>query len=212
MPAQQLPEVVVVVLLRADQPADRHEILPNEGGHFLPLEGARVVHLLDPRANVRPAHMGDPQVLRYIGATSSCHIENGSLPRGGQQDVVEGVFRIFLTQLLGVFAHLGEMFGRIPDGLVLDGDDVPVLITLHEDRDINEVQFAFHPDSLRATVRYGLVHLAQEPVQKGPADAVGLAGVEQPGQHVAVADLVFRVAQDVEGIELLPLHILRVVS
>ena len=125
--------------------------------------------------------------------------------------LLEGVFRIFLTQLLGMSAHLGEMFGQIPAGLVLDGDDMPVLKTLQEEHDVNEVQFAFHPDSLRATVRYGLVHVAQEPVQKGPADAVGLAGVKQPGQHVAVADLVFRVAQDIEGIELSPLRILRVV-
>ena len=109
-------------------------------------------------------------------------------------------------------AHLGEMFGQIPAGLVLDGDDVPVLITVQEDRDVNVVQFACHPDSLRAMVRNGLVHLAQEPLQKGAADAMGLAGVKQPGQHVAVADLVLRVAQDVEGIELLPLRILRVVS
>ena len=124
---------------------------------------------------------------------------------------MERVIRVFLAQLLGVSAHLGKMFWRIPAGLVLDGDDVPVLSTLQEDRDVNVVQFAVHPDSLLATVRNGLVHLAQEPVQKGPADAVGLAGVKQPAQHVAVADLVLRVAQDIKGIELPLLRILRMV-
>ena len=71
------------------------------------------------------------------------------------------------------------------------------------------MQLAVHPNSLRAMVPDGLVHPAQEPVQKGPADAMGLTGVKQPRQHVAVADLVLRVAQDIEGIELPPLRILR---
>ena len=128
MVVQQLPEVVRVALLRADHPADRHEVLPNEGGYVPLPEGARVVHRLDLSADIPPAHMRDPV------------LDLDSLPRRGEQHVVDLVASVLLPQHGSVAAHLIVVLRRSPPRFVLDRDNVPTVIALQEDHHVHIVQ------------------------------------------------------------------------
>ncbi len=103
-----------------------------------------------------------------------------------------------------------NVVGRRRSHLILDGDQTPLF--LEQDRDVDVVPFSPDGDirhlkadcgkAVRIRHREPFIDLVHKPFQEPCADTVGVAGPEQPRQHVAVADFVVRVLENVERVEL----------